>query len=768
MERTIREQWAQRVLNANEDPPEGENLADLWLRPLGAGGEQGLHWWTRDSFGQLTGGSLVRQPLAREDVAEQARRCDLRAVLRADVARVLADALARHGRLRLHLPTAFGDVAGIPLESLHHQGQALFGRLLPVRGADLGADPAIAIRPARVTVVANLLGREHPLAEMPEVQAGPVRIIDGATGLAHYLRQSDPLSAAALIVIAHGREDHSLPPLLTAEGRPWTLPLAQGLPPLVMVLACDGSGARFAAEVSHWQAAGAMALVLPQGRLCPRAAGGFLAAFAARWCAGERLDALLLDLQANPASARGARMVRLHGRGDLRVTAELDPQCADDETLADRAGDQDAALICLLDRLSQRMLARGQPLDAAEEPLRALLGVRWLARTSEHWLLQRLNAVERHCWPLTRAWLLPLQARLAEAWDHRQFAALLSRREAPQARNPPLSPRVWCAWSKLAYRQGHYALATEDLSRGLAGLADVDGREAVELVGALIAILIDLNLPRPAVRLGQWLDDRLDTAAGAAVALARHIWHDRRARLALRQGDPERALMRYRRKAHEAADFGGTGQRELAWQLYIEAWRAPDAPGARALAGQARAALAECLEPPSQGNDDQLYLLRALAAWTWRTCDPRASQAVLSALPLLIERLERCDCGPAGYALAYLHLARGRGLAVAPGVNGLLPGWSAVMEALAQDRYYQEIAVFEHLAGHAEAARRALACFQRQRRLLAPPTAPMLVAAACADWPVQLREREATESGLLHASEIVRPKQLLATGCLPL
>jgi len=507
---------------------------------------------------------------------------------------------------------------------------------------------------------------------------------------------------------------------------------------------------------------------VPIGRPCPEGAGRFLAAFLPRWRVGERVDEALLAAQQAPDAVRGACLLQLIGRGDLRMSASALPTERSDPDLATAAtaGDRDA-LGTLINRLTLRCFQTGQDLEQAEAMLRDLLQIRWYDAVGEQRLLELFQTLGDQLWLLSQTWVRPLEAFFVEAHDHRRLHEVEQARRALERTGVAMPAPVFHYWSKIAYRQGRYALSLQDVARGLALVRpDTLCTRAAGLVGHLVGLLVDVNLPAPAAVLHQGLDDCFAQQADDKSDWERFKLKDRAARIALRLGQPERALALYRLKRQESGRFGLDGTRELAWLLYLGAW--VDPRGAIDLAAEARVLLSEeaaTRQGMGPGNADPAYLLRAYAAWAWRARDAEATRLLLGFHDLLEQRLFAGDAGPPGFVFAYLHLCRQAGMRLSKAP----PSWDAIATALEAKHYYLELAAFTALLGDAEGAAGWLRRVQAQRTPAPPLTFPdWLGGGVLADWGSLVAERAAYERTVLTTGAELTPKRLVDSGLLPL
>jgi hypothetical protein len=737
---------------------------DAWLWPEG----QGVRWWTPAGTTRLdlTSPGSWNGPNAIRELRDRRDRLGLRFGLARPLGELIAAELTRGRPLRLHLSRALAPAwHACPYEWFTLDGASVFGSLLAERQAPAETSPLAPVDPRRPIALLNLLARDEPVQPADAVPAGAADIIDGPAAVAHYLDQVDVAGLGALVVVAHGTECDGAHPFRLPDGAAWGLPLDRGLPPLVILLACGTDTGNLVIDACRMLAAGAVTVLAPLGRPCPAGAGRLLAAVLPCWRAGQRVDQALLAAQLEPEAARGACLMQVLGRGDLRMDARARPEELADQDLA--AADGGTALRTLIDRLTLRCFQTGQELDQAEAMLRDLLRVRWYDETAEKRLFAQLQALGDRPWRLSRAWVRPLEALLAEAYDHSRLPALEQARRALDRGGLAMPAPVYHYWSKIAYRQGRYALALQDVARGLALVRpDALCTRAAGLVGHLVGLLVDVDLPGPAAVLHQQMEDCLAHQADEKSDWERHKLMDRAARIALRLGQAGRAQAIYRLKRQESRRFQGDGTRELAWLLYLGAWTDPQ--GAAGLAAEAQALLTDesaVRQGLGPGNVDPVYLLRAYAAWAWRACSGDACRLILGLRDRLEHRLFAGDAGPPGFVFAFLHLCRRSGLAL----PGEWPPWDAIAAALENQRYYLELAAFSALAGDTGRAAALLQRVQSQRTPPDPLTFPdWLGGSVLTDWEGLVAGRAQYEQTVLASGNPLTPEALVSSGLLPL
>ena len=752
-------------------------VKDIWLQPDGNGA---VRWLTADEsvLLSLAQPSLLPTPPTLRELRDQGVRWAMEIVLAPELSRLLGVALGQAGRVRLHLDAALPESWHLyPYEYLRRDGQTLHGRLTVSRFALPTLAPTGVIDPGREIVVLNHLPRTDP--EQPWRRALGLAQVIGPVAIGQYLHQADLPHLAALIVVAHGTEDREDQPFLAVDGSSWTLPTTRGMPPLVILLACGDEEGNLIDLGRQFLAAGAKSVIAPLGRPSLTGAGQFLADFLPAWVAGERVDDALGKAACTPEAAGGARRLLLLGAPDLRRQAPAAPCDAwtDDQLVQAVQHNDPRALVTLLERLTWRHLMAGERLDGAEMALRRLLGVNPVNEPREQWLLGLLSAVEPGLTGhQTRAWVGSLLALLAEAYAQDLIPRYETLREALNEAGVPLTPRLLHGWSRLYYRRGRYGLSLRDVAQGLQGMERTDpDLQTTDFLGHILDLAVDLNLPAPARVLAIELEEILAHQQQAGADWQRHKLRDRQARIALRGGELRQALTYFRRKRDEAINhFQRDGIRELAWLLYVSAWLPDAVPRERAEMSQwldeARAALADqlYLGAVGAGNFDVLYLLRACAAYGWRYGDREALDLVLACQEPLRQRLFAAhqDPGPPGFCFAFLHLAAqtGRLPASLP-----LPAWEEISTAMADHRYFFELASLAYLLGRSEEAQAYLDRFQSQRRLPAGIGFPdWFLEGRLSQWDQLCAERATFERNVLGGDAGVEVERLAASGLLPL
>ena len=743
----------------------------VWLWPEGRQGKH-LRGWTPDHterFADLASGdpSLA----ARFDpcsLVEGSEARALEAVLPAPLALWLAARLRQTPRLFLRLSTDLPAAwQRFPYEWLTLDGQPLHDRLRVWRHVPRTAEP---VPPARTAPVALLdlwpgAAAVQPLAGLA-VSPVDAHRYDGRRWVEALLRTRDPRAFSALCLVVHGSERAGVLPFRLPDDTLWELPPTPPLPPLVILLACGGGDGNLLDYAATLLNRGANAVLAALGPLDARDITAVLPRLLQGWLRGERIGAALDAAQAAVAWQGRGRLCLL-GAGDLRMgdAPALADRATDPLALLARAGDN-AALRELLPRLTlQAFLTAGEP-SPATRGLREQLAIAELGAPADNLrLLHRLHPLTEALPILSQLWVLPLMAHLAEQHDHESLNRYRRRLEE-LARTHPEFAGLYAGWAKAEYRRGHYARAAAATMDGLRCATGTD-EISIRLLGSLILVLLDLNLPEAGQVLFDLRERRLDRLGGEFAAREQFKGLDSQGRLALRRGEYRAALACFRRKRAEAPEHGEIGGRELAWLLYAAALIGPVDGDAR-YAEDCRTMLADHPEP-GNGNDDVLYLLRALAAWAWRRQDAAARAVLASWLPELESRLDRRqDTGPIGFTLSYLHLDRQPW-----GGPPALPGWETIRVGLKADRYFFELAVFGRLLERPrEEIEGWLNRYQQERRTvmdtLAPENLPAWLRPELPETrPEDLDDRESRERELLLAAGPPDWNALVAAHLLP-
>lgn len=757
------------------DDPAGASPT-CWFWPEG----EGVRWWMPHATGLLPAEACATPALAADDdiLSCPDRLWLLTTTLIEPLAELLADGFRvqpKPWRLALSdaLPSSWQR---LPFECLSYRGQRLDTLVQIIRHAPRIAEPPILPQTPEVIVV----------DQWPEAERGQNNGRPYFTGLLEGVAQGrilrgehiqaqwpwlDLSMMALLCVIGHGSEGRAPQPFQVGPGCYWTLPLDQGLPPVVVLVACGDEQGNLLDYGRMLLAAGAQSVLAPVGRLDAAAADDFLRVFLKAWEARRTVSEALWAACQQPGSACGAGRMRLLGRGDVHRGPVRSYHEQDEVTLIQAAAADDTALLALLERITGHCFQTIGRLDEATTYLYDALHLDYDDSAAEEALLTRLHSTWPSLSALTRYWVTPHLVYLAEAYDHRLLAIYAQRRielEAHSIGAPPM-PVSHYSWAKLHYRQGRYGRMLEELANGFALLDEqrLTQTAGIGLLGLLLNGLIDLDLPQP----GLALYDRLDACLSYAddpLSLLQNINRlDRRARLALRQGMPEQALIHYRCK--HSLDVRDP-EREQASLLYAAAWADPEEPEKYALAAAVRTVLQAAvpvLRNLGPGSETLAYLLRAYALWAWRTADEEAFVWLAEQLAAVNSYLSGRDPGPLGFALAYLHLAQ----CTLNDTATALPAWECAEAALEGAGYWLELAIFSALLGQGEKTARFLGQFQALRReslATLEQLPPWLALSTPILWGEAIAQREQQEWGLLLGPSPPTVASLREAGILPL
>jgi hypothetical protein len=283
--------------------------------------------------------------------------------------------------------------------------------------------------------------------------------------------------------------------------------------------------------------------------------------------------------------------------------------------------------------------------------------------------LARLDAAYGSCSRPTREWLANFLMGLGERFDH---DAMNRYRVAPErATHTTFGTAMLMRFSAVAdTRAGHYIRGARSLAQGfeiLRGIGEDSPLDRLELAGTVVNDLIDVNLPQSADFLSQRIRRELHALNQDDADVLEFKLQDRLARIAFRQGDIETALARMQNKRASAITGGGTGLRELAWLVYLAAWRT-GAPRRTHLQWVSESiAAARALDPACEsdpagqlaGNSHLSYLLRALSAWHWARPEETLARLLSAWITRAVDQIDRphADPGPWGFLLAYLAAA---------------------------------------------------------------------------------------------------------------
>lgn len=639
------------------------------------------------------------------------------------------------------------------------------------------------------------------------------------------LSGTDLRQKGCLILFAHGTESEVLDaePLQDESGNPWTLPVTCGVPPLVILLACGTDTGNLAEYGRQLLGRGATTVIAPYGKLDASHARQLLDVLLPRWLDGEPIGtALLAAKQADSEGLAARRMVLLGspylntgGGQELfeqtefklaeRFVAQEPPQHDIAASLADR--------LTLLAAFASRNKQGFDWLDAASRTLHDLvkeqcenleMGRKVVFKGYDGISSLRLGT-------LTRIWLLPVLAKHADQFGHDRIEHYIEQKQKWLGDLEGVEEAGWLhhCWHRLFYRKGNYATSLYHVVRYCKFLdSELPSPAWVQVSRDVANILIDMLLPQASWSLAEaaknFIIDRCEPAQvdipDPHIVLSlmdeQFKLNDTLARAGLRSGNERSAdlvfnLLEQKRlrvannllreyPQIEASNLRNATIRELAWQLYSDAWQTPGSTRCQNLVEQAL----EVLDFPTgvtQGfeaekNNDLEYLLRALAVFAWRTSDERVFN-------FLADQLKAWSAGIAtnpvrAFVCVYLNLH-----SMAPSRRRELPvrqleGWGYSLEILDWKGYHAESATFAAMLGDRKSASEALARFHQSRTNVAKPFPTLIHFLRAAGvlqkdiedgaWSAEVRQRENIERLVLLGDAAPSAEMLLSTGLLPL
>lgn len=731
-----------------------------------------VHWLisgAKGTFGEAQPGPTEYIDSLAE-LRDRRLEVDLRQGLFPDLHDLLNDQLQTGEPVVIHLLAGLPEVwHRFPYEWLRWRGHSIHGRLLAVRRApaDLWQSPPSVSGGAVLFDLWTEVGSRSQLQEPFRGLGGQHRldVLRGQGTVTAFLKHRNAGSLSLLAIASHGSELCGQPPFRLGEGCLWDLPLDEPMPPVILLLVCGNDRHNLLDYARRLMERGAAAVIAPAGQLDATAADVFLRSFLLRWEVGERLDSLLIATQGEDTTGLGARRLLLIGNGALRLESAPTSSKPSNDSIT---SSEQIAELCNSTTLRAALEDAGQ--DRVIDWLYKGSGTDPYDPGSERILLELADAALPRCWSQTTAWLLPHLAYLADKYDHTR---LETYEDLHRARHSSLVRTAYgqFGWTKLYYRHGHIIAAMNELVEGIR-LLDPESpcdEGGAALMGQLVNILIDLNLPRP----GQQVFDRLDAClAGKGDNLQdRYRPHrmDRAARLAVRQGYVVKAMTFYRLRHAEAMNEGLDGARELSWLLYLHAWN--DDQALRDTMAAVLALLPH--QTPDRVDtmsviDSEGYLLRALAAWAWRARDAELAAMLNHWIGVLIQRSYIQDPDPYAQTLAFLHLlARRLGTD-----NPDLPDWGVVQALLESRHQWLDEAILDWLAGCTEDCARALRRFQAMRRDQIRVLAGLpgwLGLADRSEWDAEVSLRESRERAILATAPGDTPWPVLASaGLVPI
>jgi len=623
------------------------------------------------------------------------------AVLPADLIEVLQHTIQPGAVVRLHLLSSLPEVWQT-LPMVGEAGLQVIRHATPPHGLHGTSSTAAGM-------VLDLWPRDEPVR--------PAETLSRHFICQHYTRNPAgrleyPQGISWLAVVAHGSEQAEGPPFRLNDHTYWQLPTLHDLPPLVLLMACGSTCGNMLRYGKTLLAAGVRTVVVATGPLDAEAARDFLDHFAEAWPQGHTLGAIGFRLQTEDARPQGCRTLYLLGDPDWRVTPNQSLGDWNTSELARAEWElqtRGPGLLSGLEKLTLAQLIDGHGLEGIQSRFWEFLGIDTPGTDERCRLLNIMAEPLDALAPIVQWWLIPWLVSLAEMFDHKRMAELMSRRERFE-HAPHIPLFVYHYWSLPYYRLGCYNQAMHHVMNGLRRYQPEQPHSLrAGLLGMLGGLLLDLNLPRTTLNILDRLSDDLNCRTDAEAVEEKFYLLDRQARCALRVGEIHRAHALYQHKHKQALDRTEDGLRETGWLLYVAAWR-------RQAGANEREAVIEALTQTEAdpallaGNGNTTYLLRALAAWAWLGHDEAAWQQVAAWKARLHQYL--WDRGPLGFIWVFQYLA-------ARDMNLPLPDWSEWEQLevdLENQAYWLELAMLNALLGKEERSQRALNRQQAQQQ----------------------------------------------------
>ncbi len=726
-----------------------------------------LSWLNRSETGSCSIADPQEPPASLRDLRDDRRRTSLSSIWPPALASALAQHLTRLGtdrraRVRLRIHARSSSVEDIntaiawelaPIEYLRLDGVMLHDVATVERCIPSQLDGAFSTR-GKLLLINRWFARKDQdgawSAPPPDAEYG-LKVREEAADIETFLnRHRDLTDHAALFVIAHGdgpaaRHSVTRSPSFWVRDRSGAREVAWDpfreitTPALIGILACADDDFELVRYARSLLSTTTRCVLVPVGRIDAEQAALFTAEFARRWHSGATVrDALLqvVDGHADRMSMRRDLLDRLWILGDAelrrtqpaidRQTRSLPLQALPTPDLRARGTRSPRARAALLDRATRHSVQKAGSLRGAIRETGALFDVDVTHDPAARRLMRQLDGAYSHVAPVTQRWLAQYLVGLGERYDHR----LMQRYQELAERDRSLSfgiPQFVGRRCMALARTGEFVEGAACLARGFKALHQLDDvpLERFELTGVLLNYLIDFNLPDLAVRMAERLDQEAARFPDDTdVRRFRFTLMDRSARAAFRAGQVRRGFELMRRKYQQATARGEDGGRECAWLIYFASWDDPSArhtcrdldlldaairPVEDALCSPRSSAMNELV-----GNDNEAYLLRALAAWHWASpprsrARSRVGMLLGQAWPSIAWHLRRRDDpGPFGLAIGYL---------AASGNAAARRAWPQARDRLLAARYDSETVGTSLLQGVVDdSIRQALAGFQQTRR----------------------------------------------------
>ena len=667
-----------------------ETDRDLWLWWR----HEELHWLSQEKCGSLT---LDLDHINHEGLSSFAHLRDAIDSLTIEdcvgdtLSELISDHLPSSGSLTLHIGTSLpGAIQSAPLAWCNFEATPLHSRLCVEYQSPEPYPDVFDVSTKKIRFI-DFWQESSIFLDYIKTHSHDYNIDydRGILRAENTLNHVDLSLYGVLIITAHGTEDLKEKPIIDDRGATWSLPLNKSLPPLIVISACGsecGNLARYSTTLLTQR--GVKAVIAPVGKVDATAMVDFIDVFLAAWFQGETvLKALALaTLQDTPRV--GAARLCLFGNGSLKI---------DDNFAKIKYSPQFD-----INRLTlQRYQLIGDFSDTVFQLYRAL-GLNYDDPHESDQLFRKLHGMREALWPVTTLWLAPYMARLAQQHDHSEinyYQRLVPRDKAYQTTSDAL---FYYYYAGSEYRQGRYVDAIKSIRRGLQALSTSNvspySVSGVKLWGLLVNILVDLNLPDAAHRIGLLIERAFyhsDYVPLKSHETDRFTLLDRQARIAVRQGDLIAAKEKLRRKWQLAKkDHDADGLRELATLALVSAWDglSPDDP----LIRQVRRSIPDIKTfeqslQQSSGLNSHIYILKGFSAIAWRAGTSTDIDLAAKYAAILKRHYDYLrDSGPVGASIFYCAIM-GDALAAET--------WPAAQQWLVDDGYFFELSVYCALLG---------------------------------------------------------------------
>jgi len=712
-------------------------------------------WWRGDTFywlNQLACGNF-RPDFSSPDFTERECFAELRDGFRsehleyfvgAEVAGVLSASLTKDSCLRVHLGTSLPHwLQNVQWTWCHLDGLLLNDRIEIEHYSPEPFKFDYTSTPANVRFF-NLWPNQNPFLEFVNLHGNRFNIgyDHGAICAKNTLNNHGLAHESALIVAAHGTENTQRGPMQDEHGNTWSLPTQHKLPKLIVLVACGSECGNLGEYAkSLLEQSGVTTVIAPVGQVDAETMSSFLLTFLEAFFDGADVSTALTVAAIQDPQRIGPARLCLYGNGSLR----LEPEASSREELVHRIN-----LLTL-----SRYQCTGHFSDAVYQ-LHNKMNLVYDDPHESSVLFRDLDSSRELLWPVCYRWLAPFMAYQAQKHDesainyYRKLSMGIMQKGQHEEQG-----LFYYHLSTAEYRAGNYEKACRNICKGIKTIehtnADPSCQAGVKLMGILVNILVDLNVPKFAEMTSNKIAHALreaDYQPDAGYETDNFVLLDREARVLVRMGEPTKAneKIRYKR-AIAISDYSNAGHRELATQCFISAWACLSAQDSSV--DEIRSILEKNLEitrtiSESSSSNDYIYLLKSLAASAWLNESPKDLWTLSPCLSELFRTYDYLrDPSPLGAIIFYC--------AMAGDANAKLL-WPLVEQRLCDHGYFFELAIYSALLG-GSSTESYLDKFQKIRRA---SLAHFDILKMFPDWSyVDLLEREIRDQEVLEKKFLV-------------